>query len=101
MSREEGAGDGQPAHKGDASSQQLQRLPGPPGPSAEEKPIKAGEVLDVAITETSRRGDGNARIRGSVIFAPTATHGQHILIRVTSIKQNYAVAELGQPPTVD
>jgi predicted RNA-binding protein with TRAM domain len=98
MSGEERAPDAESAAEGDASSQQRQP---PGGQFSEQKPVKAGEELDVTITEISRRGDGIARIQGFVVFVPTASQGQHARIRITSIKPNYAVAELMRPSAPD
>jgi predicted RNA-binding protein with TRAM domain len=39
------------------------------------KPVEAGREYNVQITETSRKGDGIARIRGFVIFAKGAQIG--------------------------
>ena len=40
------------------------------------KPVETGKEYDVQITETSRRGDGIARIQGFVIFVKNGQVGQ-------------------------
>jgi predicted RNA-binding protein with TRAM domain len=64
------------------------------GARTEEKPVKVGEEMDVTISELSRRGDGVARVQGFVIFVPNAKQGQAARIRITTIRPNFAIAEL-------
>ena len=42
------------------------------------KPVETGKEYDVHITETSRKGDGIARIQGFVIFVKDARVGQDV-----------------------
>lgn len=58
------------------------------------KPVEEGKEYDVDIQETSRRGEGIARVRGFVIFVPNTKPGEHVKIRVTSIGSRFATAEL-------
>jgi predicted RNA-binding protein with TRAM domain len=67
----------------------------------EEKPVKVGQELDVLITETSRRGDGIARVEGFVVFVRNGTQGEQAKVRITAIKPNFAVAELVQANSTD
>jgi predicted RNA-binding protein with TRAM domain len=101
MSREGEGENDQPVIEADVSSKQAERSQSPARSFSEEKPVKVGEELDVTITETSRRGDGIARIEGFVVFVPSGTQGQRARIRITSIKPNFAVAELVQPSPAD
>jgi predicted RNA-binding protein with TRAM domain len=58
------------------------------------KPVEVGKEYDVDIQETSRRGEGIARIQGLVIFVPNTKSGDHIRIKVTRISRRFAEAEV-------
>ena len=49
------------------------------------KPVEAGKGYNIQITETSRKGDGIARIRGFVIFVKGAQIGQDVKAKVKSV----------------
>lgn len=58
------------------------------------KPVELGKEYDVDIQETSRRGEGIARIKGLVTFVPNTKPGDHVKIRITRISRRFAEAEL-------
>jgi len=58
------------------------------------KPVELGKEYDVDIKETSRRGEGIARIKGLVCFVPNAKPGEHLRIRITRISRRFAEAEI-------
>ena len=58
------------------------------------KPVEMGKEYDVEILETSRRGDGIARIKGLVCFIPNAKPGDNVRIRITRISRRFAEAEV-------
>ena len=58
------------------------------------KPVETGKEYDVHITETSRKGDGIARIQGFVIFVKDARVGQDVKAKVTSVGERFATAEI-------
>jgi predicted RNA-binding protein with TRAM domain len=58
------------------------------------KPVEMGEEHEVDIEETSRRGEGIARIEGLVTFVPDTKPGDHVKIRITRIGRNHAEAEV-------
>jgi len=60
------------------------------------KPVETGKEYDVQITETSRQGDGIARVQGFVIFVKNGKVGQTSKIRVTNVGARFATAELVQ-----
>ena len=69
------------------------------------KPVETGKEYDVQITETSRQGDGIAKVQGFVIFVKNAKVGQSTKIKITNVGPRFATAELGaqqeaqpQPP---
>jgi len=58
------------------------------------KPVEIGKEYDVEILETSRRGEGIARIKGLVCFVPDTKPGDHVRIRITRISRKFAEAEV-------
>ena len=56
-------------------------------------PVEMGKEYEVDVTETSRRGEGIARIQGFVIFIADAKPGDHVKIRITRIGRRAAEAE--------
>jgi predicted RNA-binding protein with TRAM domain len=60
------------------------------------KPVETGKEYNVQITETSRRGDGIAKIQGFVIFVKDARArvGQDVKAKVTSVGERFATAEI-------
>ena len=58
------------------------------------KPVEIGKEYDVEIQETSRRGEGIARIKGLVTFIPNAKPGDHVKVRITRISRRFAEAEI-------
>lgn len=58
------------------------------------KPVEIGKEYDVKIEETSRRGEGIARIKGLVTFVPNAKPGESVRIRITRISRRFAEAEV-------
>jgi len=53
-----------------------------------------GKEYDVEIQETSRRGEGIARIKGLVCFIPNTKPGDHVKIRITRISRRFCEAEV-------
>jgi len=58
------------------------------------KPVEMGKEYDVEIQETSRRGEGIARIKGLVCFVPNTKPGDKVKIRVTRISRRFCEAEV-------
>ncbi|MEM2916881.1 MAG: TRAM domain-containing protein [Candidatus Bathyarchaeia archaeon] len=58
------------------------------------KPVEMGKEYEVDIQETSRRGEGIARIKGLVCFVPNTKPGDHVKIRITRISRRFAEAEV-------
>jgi len=63
------------------------------------KPVEIGKEYDVEVQETSRRGEGIARIKGLVTFIPNAKAGDHVRIRITRISRRFAEAEIVKTPS--
>lgn len=62
------------------------------------KPVEAGKEYDVQITETSRKGDGIARVQGFVIFVKDGKMGQNTKIKVINVGERFATAETVTTP---
>ena len=58
------------------------------------KPVEAGKEYNVKMTETSRKGDGIAKIQGFVIFVKGAQIGQDVKAKVTSVAERFGKAEI-------
>jgi predicted RNA-binding protein with TRAM domain len=67
------------------------------GPGFPPKPVEIGKEYDVEIQETSRRGEGIARIKGLVVFVPNTKPGDKVKIRVTRISRRFCEAEVVGP----
>jgi len=58
------------------------------------KPVELGKEYDVEILETSRRGEGIARIKGLVTFVPNTKPGDHVKIKITRVSRRCAEGEV-------
>ena len=58
------------------------------------KPVEIGKEYEVDVQETSRRGEGIARIQGLVTFIPNTKPGDHVKIKITRISRRFAEAEV-------
>jgi len=58
------------------------------------KPVEIGKEYDVEIQETSRRGEGIARIKGLVCFVPNTKPGDKVKIRISRISRRFAEGEV-------
>ncbi len=65
-----------------------------PGRGFPPKPVEMGEEYDVEIEETSRRGEGIARIKGLVTFVPDTKPGDKVRIKITRISRRFAEGEV-------
>ena len=53
-----------------------------------------GKEYDVTINETSRRGDGIAKIEGFIIFVPDAKVGQKAKIKIVQLGNRFAKGQI-------
>ena len=58
------------------------------------KPVEVGKEYEVDVEETSRRGEGIARIQGLVTFIPNTKPGDHVKIKIIRISRRFAEAEV-------
>lgn len=72
------------------------------------KPVAVGDELDVTVEAMAARGDGIAKKDGFVIFIKGVSQGQAVRIRITDVRQRYAVGQLAggasggsEAPTTD
>jgi len=57
-------------------------------------PVEMGKKYEVDIAETSRQGEGVARIQGFVIYVANAKPGDYVEIKITRIGAKNANAEI-------
>jgi predicted RNA-binding protein with TRAM domain len=62
------------------------------------KPVEVGKEYNVTISDTSKRGEGIARIEGFVVFVPGTRQGQNVRIRVTQVSERFASGQVVQSP---
>jgi len=55
-----------------------------------QKPVEEGKEYDVQITDTSRRGEGVAKIQRFVIFVPGTKQGDNVRVKITKVTPRYA-----------
>ena len=60
------------------------------------KPVEVGKEYNVSISDTSRRGEGIARIDGFVVFVPGTKQGQEVRIKVTQVSERFASGQIVQ-----
>ena len=58
------------------------------------KPVETGKEYNVQITDTSRKGDGIARIQGFVIFVKGGQAGQNVKAKIISVGERFATAQI-------
>ncbi|HUI00710.1 MAG TPA: TRAM domain-containing protein [Nitrososphaerales archaeon] len=58
------------------------------------KPVEVGKEYDVTISDTSRRGEGIAKIDGFVIFVAGAKQGQSARIKITRVTDRFATGDV-------
>src|SRR5580698_10264985 len=58
------------------------------------KPVEVGKEYNVTISDTSRRGEGIAKVDGFVIFVPGTRMGQSARIKVTQVSDRFASGQV-------
>ena len=56
--------------------------------------MEVGKEYSVNISDTSRRGEGIAKIDGFVVFVPGTKQGQNVRIKVTRVSERFASGEV-------
>jgi predicted RNA-binding protein with TRAM domain len=62
------------------------------------KPVEVGKEYNVSISDTSRRGEGIAKVDGFVVFVPGSKQGQNLRIRVTQVSDRFATGQVVESP---
>jgi predicted RNA-binding protein with TRAM domain len=60
------------------------------------KPVEEGKEYELEIKETSRRGDGVARIEGFVVFVPQTKPGDKVKVKINSVGPRFATGQVVQ-----
>ena len=64
----------------------------------DQPPVTEGEQRRLQIEDVGDRGDGLARVGpGYVVFVPDTEIGQQPLVRITTVRENVAFAEVVEP----
>ncbi len=58
------------------------------------KPVEVGKEYDVTISDTSKRGEGIAKIDGFVIFVPGTRQGQTARVKITQVSERFASGQV-------
>ncbi|MDG6990491.1 MAG: TRAM domain-containing protein [Nitrososphaerota archaeon] len=58
------------------------------------KPVEVGKEYDVSISDTSKRGEGIAKVEGFIIFVPGTKVGQNVRIKVTQVSERFASGQV-------
>jgi predicted RNA-binding protein with TRAM domain len=64
------------------------------GGSGAPKPVKPGDEVEVKVEAVASKGDGIAKKDGFVIFIKGAKEGDTIKVRITEVKERFAVGEI-------
>ena len=62
------------------------------------KPVEVGKEYNVSISDTSRRGEGIAKIEGFIVFVPGTKVGQNVRIKVTQVSERFASGQVVESP---
>ena len=57
-------------------------------------PVNVGEETDVKIEAVGEKGNGIAKVKGSVLFVPGVKEGDEVRIKVTKVLRNVGFAEV-------
>ena len=57
------------------------------------KPVKVGDEVSVTIEAIAAKGDGIAKIDGFVIFVKNVQQGQTLKVKVTDVRNRFAIGE--------
>ncbi len=60
----------------------------------QKKPVEVDKEYEAKIEDTSRRGDGIAKIEGFIIFVPNTKQGEHAKFKITRVGNRFAIGEL-------
>ena len=60
------------------------------------KPVEVGKEYNVTISDTSRRGEGIAKVDGFIVFVPGTKQGQNVRIKVTQVSERFASGQVVQ-----
>lgn len=59
-----------------------------------EKPVKEGEIYDVAIEGIGSKGDGIGKIQGFVIIVPSVKKGDNVKVKITAVRGKVAFGQV-------
>lgn len=57
-------------------------------------PVEEGEEYTVEIVDVGEEGDGVARVEDFVVLVPGGDLGERVRVRIESVEESFATAEL-------
>jgi 23S rRNA (uridine2552-2'-O)-methyltransferase len=76
---------------GEVSPQGAEQRPRMAG--AKTPPVTEGQEIELEVIAKGRKGDGIAKIEGYIIFIPGGNVGEKTLVRITTVRPNFAISE--------
>ena len=64
------------------------------GGSGGPKPVAVGDEVEVTIEAMAAKGDGIAKIDGFVVFVRSAQQGQKYKVKITEVRNRFAIGEI-------
>lgn len=64
------------------------------GPRRSFAPVRVGDELNLKIEAVGAKGDGIAKVKGFVIFVPSAQQGQEYKVRITKVLNKVGFGEI-------
>jgi len=61
---------------------------------AAEKPVQVGQTVAITIDNYGHEGEGVGRVDGFAVFIPGALKGEHVRIKITEVRKNFARGEM-------
>ncbi len=58
------------------------------------KPVKEGDEVEVTVEAVASKGDGIAKKDGFVIFIKGAKEGDSVKVRISEVKERFAIGEI-------
>lgn len=57
-------------------------------------PVEIGDIFKTTITAIGRKGDGISKLKGYTIFVPNTALNDEVTVKVTSVSDTFAFAQV-------
>lgn len=61
--------------------------------SKKKPPVRKGQIVELYIKDTSKKGDGVGKIEDFAVFVSGAHEGETVKVKITEVKKNCAVGK--------